>query len=314
VHMPTTSLDLRVRSGAIRLLLLVTFTCLPGPSSRCADLKKETSAAFERYVAASEKRMQAELKRGTFLFIDEWPANRRRDGYAQLRNRQLLVQQVNPEEEGHPIEIPYGLIHDWVGVLFIPNATLSQTLAVIQNYDNHQNIYKPEVRQSKLLSHNNEQFKVFLQLYQKSLVTVVMNAEFDISYERLAPNRAVSRSYSIKLAEVENFGQKDEHELPVDDGHGYLWRLYSYWHFEEKDGGVYLQLESVGLSRSVPAIFAWLVKPLLRSIPRRTLSSLLNATRRAVRQTPPIARALWSPSEELSVACIEGAEIRSKRE
>jgi hypothetical protein len=312
-HMPTTSSKLRVRSGATRLLLVVTFTCLAGSSVRCADLKGETSAAFERYVAASEKRMQAVLERGTFLFIDEWPANRRGDGYTQLRNGQLLVQQVNTEGEGHPIEIPHGLIHDWVGVLFIPNATLSQTLAVIQNYDNHQNIYNPEVRQSKLLSHNNEQFKVFLQLYQKSLVTVVMNAEFDINYERLAPNRAVSRSYSTKIAEVENFGQKDEHELPVDDGHGYLWRLYSYWHFEEKDGGVYLQLESIGLSRSVPAIIAWLVNPLLRSIPRRTLSSLLNATRRAVPKTAPIARRLWSPPDELGMPSVEGAQDDIKK-
>jgi hypothetical protein len=308
-QMSTTSSDLRVRLTVTYLLLLVA-----GPCARCADLKKETSAAFDRYVAASERRMQAELKRGTFLFIDEWPANRRRDGYAQLRNGQLLVQQVNTQEEGHPIEIPHGLIHDWVGVLFIPNATLSQTLAVIQNYDNHQNIYKPEVRQSKLLSHNNQQFKVFLQLYQKSLVTVVMNAEFDISYERLLPNRAVSRSYSTKLAEVENFGQKDEHELPVDDGHGYLWRLYSYWHFEEKDGGVYLQLESIGLSRSVPAIFAWLVNPLLQSIPRKTLSSLLNATRRAVPKTTPIARRLWSPADELGMPSVDRAQDGIKNE
>ncbi len=261
---------------------LLWFACVASVPAHSAELKKDTAAAFDRYIVASEKRIKGELDQGTFLFIDTWPATRRADAYAQLRKGQLLIQQVNTPEEGHPIEVPHGLIHDWAGVLFIPNATLSHTLAVVQDYDNHKSIYKPDVRESKLLSREGDHFKVFLQLYKKSLVTVVMNADFDVTYDRLGTDRVVSRSYSTKLAEVEDVGHKDEHALPVDDGHGYLWRLYSYWRFEEKDGGVYVQLESIGLSRSVPAIFAWLINPLLRSIPRGTLSNLLNATRAAV--------------------------------
>src|ERR1019366_5119265 len=197
------------------------------------------------------------------------------------------------------IEVPHGLIHDWIGVLFIPNASLAQTLAVVQDYDNYQNIYKPEVRHSKLLQRNGDNFKVLLQLYKKSLVTVVINADFDITYERFGTSRVVSHSYSTRLAEVENPGQADEHELPVDDGHGYLWRLYSYWRFEEKDGGVYVQLESIGLSRGVPAIIGWLVNPLLRSIPRGTLTSLLGATRAAVVNRWRRESAFFLPKEVL---------------
>lgn len=137
------------------------------------------------------------------------------------------------------------------------------------------------MRNSKLLQRNGDVFKVFLQLYKKSLVTVAIDANFDIGFEQLAKNLVVSRSYSTRLAEVVNAGQPDERELPVDAGHGYLWRLYSYWRFEERDGGVYVQLESIGLSRRVPAIIAWLVDPLLKSIPRGTLVSLLAATRAA---------------------------------
>jgi len=177
-------------------------------------------------------------------------------------------------------------------VLFIPNASLLQTLAVVQDYDNHRNIYKPEVRNSKLLQRNGDNFKVFLQFYKKSLVTVVVNANFDINYEHFGSNRAVSRSYSTRLAEVENVGQTDEHEMSIDDAHGYLWRLYSYWRYEEQDGGVYVQLESIGLSRAVPALFGWLVNPLLRGIPRGTLSSLLGATRAAVAKSDAEANPL----------------------
>jgi hypothetical protein len=113
----------------------------------------------------------------------------------------------------------------------------------------------------------------------------------------------VNRSYSTRLTEVQNAGQADEHELPVDDAHGYLWRLYSYWRFEEKDGGVYVQLESIGLSRAVPAIIGWLVNPLLSSIPRGILSSLLGATRAAVAKTGAKASLLFETgSEPLGIA------------
>ena len=68
------------------------------------------------------------------------------------------------------IEVPYGLIHDWIGVLCIPSTSLSQTLAVVQDYDNHRNLYKPEVSDSKLLQGDGASFKVFLQFYKKTLV------------------------------------------------------------------------------------------------------------------------------------------------
>lgn len=263
------------------MLLSGLLVCLAEPVE-AAELKKDTAAAFEHYARVSERRIKLELYNGPFLFIDELPETRRMEAYRELREGQILVHQVNAKEEGLPIEVQHGLIHDWIGVLFIPNASLAQTLAVVQDYDNHQKIYKPEVRCSKLLKRNGDNFKVFLQLYKKSLVTVVINADFDINYERFGTNRAVSYSYSTRLAEVQNVGEADEHELPVDDAHGYLWRLYSYWRFEERNSGVYAQLESIGLSRAVPAIIGWLVNPLLRSIPRGTLSSLLSATRAAV--------------------------------
>ncbi len=247
-----------------------------------SELKKQTAAAFDRYIAASGARMQAELPNGPFLFVDTLPEERREEAYAQLREGQILVNPVHAKAAGSPMRVPGGLIHDWIGVAFIPNVSLAETLAVAQDYDHYQDIYRPEVRRSKLLQRSGDNFTVFLQFYKKSLVTVVLNANFDIHYERLGPDRVVSDSYSTRIAEVEEAGQADERELPVDGGHGYLWRLDSYWRLEEKDGGVYVQLESIGLSRSVPAVFALLVNPLLRSIPRGVLTDMLGATRRFV--------------------------------
>jgi len=92
----------------------------------------------------------------------------------------------------------------------------------------------------------------------------------------------MSKSCSTRIAEVEDAGKPDEHELPVGNDHGYVWRLYSYWRIEEKDGGVYIQVESIGLSRTIPWAIAWFVNPLVQSIPRSVLSQLLESTRKAV--------------------------------
>lgn len=119
------------------LLWFGMLVCLAVPTVEAAELKRETAMAFDRYVGASEGRMRAELQSGTFLFIDEAPENRRAESYIQLRGGQILVQQVNTKAEGHPMEVPNGLIHDWIGVLFIPNITLVQTIAVVQDFNNY---------------------------------------------------------------------------------------------------------------------------------------------------------------------------------
>lgn len=271
-----------ISKSARPVLLCGVLVCLVAQTLQAAELKKQIARAFDSYIAASEGRMQAELQNGPFLFVDGLPEQRRGEAYAQLREGQILVNPVNAKVEGSPMKVPGGLIHDWVGVVFIPNVSLAQTLAVAQDYGHYQDIYRPEVSRSKLLQRSGDNFKVFLQFYKKSLVTVVINADFDIDYKRLEPDRVVSDSHSTRIAEVEDAGQAGERELPVDGGHGYLWRLDSYWRLEERDGGVYVQLESIGLSRSVPAVFAWLVNPLLRSVPRGALTDMLGATRRFV--------------------------------
>lgn len=66
--------------------------------------------------------------------------------------------------------------------------------------------------------------------------------------------------------------------MPVGNDPGYLWRLNLYTRYLEKDNGVYIEIEFVALSRNVPAIFAWLVNPYLRSIPREYLTNYIRAT------------------------------------
>lgn len=250
--------------------------------ANAVELKSETVVAFDRYIRASEERMSEDLRNGNFLIVDGFPSEARNRAYSQLRLAQFYIEQLHTNEGGKSIQVPGGLVHHWVGAAFIHGATLSRTLAVLQDYDRHKDVYKPDVRQSRLLMHNGSEFEVYLQLYRKSFVTVVVNANLDIQYTRLGSARAMSKSHSTRIAEVENAGKSNERELPVGIDHGYIWRLYSYWRIEEKDGGVYVQVESIGLSRTIPWAISWLVNPLTRSIPKSVLSNLLSATRSAV--------------------------------
>lgn len=262
------------------MVVLVGFLGLAGGSAQAAQLRKETAAAWDGYLAATERRTAAELRDGPFLFLDARPEARRNNAYRQLRRGAVLVEQEN--EAGHPIPVSHGLIHDWQGVLFVPNVTLARTLAVLQDYNHYQDYFRPEIRNSRLLSRDGDDFRVAMQLYKKSVVTVAIDAEFDAHFETIGPDRVVDRSCATRLAQVADVDRPDAHELAPDDGDGLLWRLCDFWRLEEKDGGVYLQLESIGLSRGVPAWIAWMVNPLLESIPRGTLTAMLTAARKAI--------------------------------
>jgi hypothetical protein len=150
---------------------------------------------------------------------------------------------------------------------------------MVQNYDNHKNVYKPEVIDSRLLDRSGNDFKIRLLLLKKKVLTVVLNTDHDVRYFPLDKARCHSRSYSSRIVEVVNYGKSEQHELPVGEDRGFLWRVYSYWKFQERDGGVYVECEAISLTRSIPTGTGWIIKPIIRSLPRESLSNTLAATR-----------------------------------
>lgn len=281
----------------VMLAVFLAFAALPPEAAGAAELKQETSEAFDHYIRVTEDRMAEELHDGrAFLWLDGFAEPQRDKLNAQLRHGEIIVERLETLEKEKHISVPNGLIHHWIALGFIPNTTLQQVLALLQDYDYHEVIYKPDVLHSKLLMADGNRFKVYMRLHQKAVITAVFNAEFNVSYFRVDGNRVYSRSYSTRIAEVENPDRSNEREKPIGKDRGFLWRLYSYWRFQEKDGGVYVQLESVALSRSVPVLLAWVVNPLLKSIPRDYLSRLLISTRAALTNKSTAASFGASPS------------------
>ena len=51
--------------------------------------------------------------------------------------------------------------------------------------------------------------------------------------------------------------------------------MNSYWRFSEEENGVFVECESLSLSRSIPFGLAWLIGRYVDSVPRESLESTL---------------------------------------
>jgi len=278
------------RLVALMLLLPPLLAASAGPAQSTpaatpapAKLHADTVAAFDRYEHLSEERNETELKRGSaLLWVDSLPEPQRTEAYAALKRGEVQIRQLNTLDNGRAIPCPGGLIHHWVGVIFISGAKLDDVLGILKDYDHQSTYYSPDVERSRIESRDGDHFRVFLRFRRHKVITVVLNTEHDVHYFRDSPNRAHSRSSAVRIAEVENPGKSDEREKPAGDDGGYLWRMETWWRLEERDGGVYVQSEAASLTRDIPTGLGWLVGPFVTSIPKETLVFTLEATRKAV--------------------------------
>lgn len=269
------------RIHATLVLCILWFSSL----GAAADLQQKTVLAFDKYVAATEARFADEQRPGgPFLYIDRLPADARKNSYEQLKRGDILVDKVDTKIPNGNSEVPDGIVHHWVGLIFIPGTTLAQVLPAVRDYSHRDELYKPDVIASRILSHQGSDYKIFLRLYQKKFTTVVFNTEYDIHWGQVDAKTAYSNSYSTRIAQVQDSSHPDGAEMPVGKDSGYLWRLYTYWRYQEKDGGVYLQCEAVSLTRDIPTGLGWLLRPLVTKIPRDSLNHVLGRTREVVQQ------------------------------
>ena len=251
---------------------------LVATSASGAELQARTVAAWDRYVRATEAQMVGD----PFLHVDGLPEAERRARLAELGRGELFIARLATREAGVPVDVPGGLIHHWIGAVFVPGATLNQAVGLMQDYDRHADIFRPVVARSKLVSRDGDAFKVYLRFRLKKVITVVVNTDNEARFVRLGSDRAQSRIYSLRVAEVEDPDTPQEHEKPVGNDGGFLWRLYTYWRFLERDGGTYVQCEAISLTRGIPIGFGWLIGPFVTSIPRESLAFTLETIRMAL--------------------------------
>ena len=134
-----------------------------------------------------------------------------------------------------------------------------------------------------LLSHAGDKYNFSMVLRQRVLfLTPVLDGDYQLQITKLDERRWYTISHTTRLQDVENYGELSQRKLPPDQGHGYIWRIYNITRFEERDGGVYIEMEAIALSRDVPVGLRWLIDPVVRYLPKNSLTATLSQTRDAV--------------------------------
>ena len=164
-----------------------------------------------------------------------------------------------------------------------PGATLEEVLSVIRDCEHYKQYYHPAVVSSKSLATDEGTDRFSMLLVNKSMLTkTALDGDYQSSYFRPGPHRAYSISETTRMQEVVSFQLPDEHTLPENQGTGLIWKLLSITRFEERDGGVYIELEAIALSRDIPVSLRWIATPIVRRLSRNSLLTSLQQTSDAV--------------------------------
>jgi hypothetical protein len=259
-----------------RPVLAMLFLLLAPALSNATELKQETLQAWDAYVRAAKLLMEQRASgQRPFLWLDEKP-----DRVQRVRGGEVLVAPVDSDS---PHKVPRGLIHDWVGTVFLPKAKLDDVMGVLDDYERYKDFYRPMVVRSRLLEQTPNYEKVTLMMMQKALsVTAAVETDNEVHIVRLGADRAYSLSTSVRVQEIADYGQPSEHALPEGQGPGYVWRTFTISRLEQRDDGVYVETEMIGMSRGIPLAVRWLVTPLAERLSRNILLATLQDTRDAV--------------------------------
>lgn len=226
-------------------------------------------SAFNAYSRSVEARL-AQQHRSPNAFLA--PADDRR-----LRAGELIIEHLTPPP------VAGALLHHWRGTAFAPGATPADFLRLMRDFNTYPQHFAPQVLEARTLSQTGDRFQAFMRIRQRHVITVVMDTTYDVTFSQLDPQHGYSLSQSTRIAEIDAPGTPTEHALSPADEHGFLWRLNTYWSYEQRDGGLYLQIEAVTLTRAVPTGLGWAIRPYVESIPRESLEFTLRSAVNAIR-------------------------------
>jgi hypothetical protein len=269
-------------------LFVIAAMFLSGASAaNAAELHPETLKAWSDYVKATEKRISVELASNEgFLSLDFQAASKAARNRQSLLSGGILIEKVSADDRSVK-DIPDGMVHHWRGIIFIPGVSLDSVLVRVEN-PTSENVRQEDVMDSRVLEKEPGQLRLFLKLQRSKIITVVYNTEHLIRYLKCSDSKAWSNSVATKIREIE----KGEREKPEGRDSGFLWKLNSYWRYEQVDGGVIVECESMTLSRSIPPVLSWLVNPIINSVAResmqRTLQSFRSRMTKSVQQSASI--------------------------
>ncbi len=236
-------------------------------------------SAFNSYTKTVESRLaQQHQSQNTFLAP---AASDLKSAETRLRHGELIIEQLTPSVGA---DFSGALLHHWRGTAFVPGAKAADFERLIRDFNRYPQYFSPQVLQAKVLTTSGDRMQASMRVRQQHVITVVMDTTYDITFGQLDVQHGYSISQSTRIDEIGSPGTSTEHALNANEEHGFLWRLNTYWSYEERDGGLYLQIEAVSLTRSIPRGLGWVLQPYIQSIPRESMEFTLRAACSALRK------------------------------
>ena len=263
--------------------IVLTTVLLWGSDVPAAVLQASTIKAWDRYYQWANARVDRELSDPSrFLNMDFLPAGEKAELQRRLAAGEVVIKRLSGiVPPGTEFQVPEAEIHHWWGCILVPGIKLDELMKFLQDYDHHAGKFA-DVEKSKLLLRDGDLFRFFFRLNRtKAFVTVHYHTEQECVYKSQGPGRVSSRSIATKIAELDNPGTPKEQEKPPGNDRGFLWRLVSWWRFQQTEKGVIVECESASLSRDIPLIVKLIpgVAAYIRSTPKESLESVLASIR-----------------------------------
>jgi hypothetical protein len=257
-------------SRVVRLFMacgLSLAVCFVPPPAAAADLQPKTAQAYEKYADAAAREFVGRAQKMT--------AGTRCDGVTTAR-----------AGSGDGIlDIPDGLIHHWVDTAFVKGATLQQVAGVARDYPGYSKAYK-EVVSAKVLSQQGDTYRVLIRIREGDAgITAVLDVRSTVEYRTVSGGNISAVSKSEEIRQVENSGRPNESLLPAGHDSGYLWRAHTFTYFAAERDGVFVVMETLGLSRRFPPFTAWIIEPIARRLGRKSVEGSLDQFLTAIRKS-----------------------------
>jgi hypothetical protein len=259
-----------VGNRIVRLLLASIILGVSAPTLSAAVLTDAAARAYAEYI---------DRARRSFLDRVNQPVGGGDSDRAALQREETTVR---PGGGDGIQELPDSLLHHWRGAVFIPRTTLNQSLSVSRGYSDYPTIFHPVVA-AKVLSDQGDALRVQFRMRQSAGgITGTVDMWSNIQYGRPDPTHAYVISIADTIREVKDAGRSTERYVPPGQDRGYLWRAATFTRFVEADGGVYMEMDTIGLSRRFPPLLGWMIEPIARRIGRGSVENSIQEFRRAV--------------------------------
>ena len=255
------------------LLFSIVFASRAGILS-LEKLQPATIDAFNRYVADYEKNGGAKFRASREFLIDTRRGSKRR----AFESGAVLAEVLRGEN------IPGGHIHHLYGAIHVKGVTAEQVRAAMEDYSKYSIYYKPDVAESRGEpvpgnSPSEQRFRVRLKLVQSTLwLDVAFETAYDTRYIKLDDHSFATASRSTSIREYKDAHNPSLGTYEEGNDHGFLWRICTWWHVRDRDGGVDIEMTNISLTRPVPFGFGWWASRKARS----SVENLLLRTRQTV--------------------------------